>query len=466
MADLCGEKGVLKEMVFHPLRYAHDIENFLYKESFRKVRKEIEHSLESYGQLKLQMTLQIQLSKLRDLERITIEPHFNSQMKICVNKDSIVSVMHDCINEIISFFEAFNSSGSGWYLDRILELKLSLCKFVPFKGGSCRYVHSLPAVIKKKKAVLCIDCPEDKCFLYAVLASLYKSDSKNPQRYFQYKRFEKRLNHNFLTYPTTLKDIPHFEEKNKLSINVYAFEKILYPLYVSPYQLVDESRMLDLLLHKKHFYSIRNLSKLISNSVLKKHQKHFICRACLSSYKTWELLDVHKRWCRSNGQVFTLPPKGTKKKFTNYRAQYQSPFVFYYDFECLASKCESISRATKMQKVNYHIPISVAAKRVCLVPRFDGELYCYTGIDCVERFADYLQMQSLEIECIYEQHSYPIDWTDAALEAFDKQKHCTICGVKFGGDVRKCADHFHLTAKKNYRQVIHFSCCYCFYLES
>ena len=224
-------------------------------------------------------------------------------MKICVHKDSVVSVLHECINEIISFFEAFNSSGSGWYLDRVLQLKLSLCKFIPFKGGSCRYVHSLPDVIKQKKAVLCIDSPDDRCFLYAVIASLYKSDSKNPQRYLQYKRFEKKIHTNFLKYPVTLKDIPHFEDMNNLSINIYAFEKMLYPLYVSPKQLVTESRMVDLLLHKKHYYAIRNLSKLISNSVQKKHQRHYICRACLSSYKTWELLETHKRWCKSDGQV-------------------------------------------------------------------------------------------------------------------------------------------------------------------
>ena len=238
---------------------------------------------------------------------------------------------------------------------------------------------------------------------------------------------------------------------NNLSINIYAFEKMLYPLYVSPKQLVTESRMVDLLLHKKHYYAIRNLSKLISNSVQKKHQRHYICRACLSSYKTWELLETHKRWCKSDGQVFTLPPEGTKKKFTNYRAQYQSPFVFYYDFECIASKCETVPRTSKMHKISYHTPISVAVKRVCVIPKFDGELYCYTGTDCVERFADYLQMQSLEIECIYEQYSYPIDWTDAALEAFNNQTHCTLCSVKFTRDVRKCADHFHLSPTKNYR---------------
>lgn len=451
MDDFCD---VAREITFTPVKYSHDIESFVYKEVFRKVQKEINEELDRFQQLKFQLSLQVQMSKLRDTERITMEPHFNSEVKMCINKDFVTSVLHESFNDIISFFESFNSEGSGWYLDRIIGLKMYICKFVPFQGGNCRLAHLLPPSIKKKHAVLTINSPGDECFLYAIMASLWKKEN-NAQRYLQYKRYIKKLKQDFLTYPVGIKQIPRFEENNNVSVNVYGYEKVIYPLYVSSRD-VPVHRQIDLLLHKQHYYCIRKLSALVNDcSTSKGHKKNIICRRCLSAYKTQGQLDVHKQFCKSNGQIFTLPSPGTTRKFSNHCAQYQTEFVIYYDFEALAYECDTPERtASKMKKVTTHIPISIAAKRVCMLSEHDGDLFTYTGRDCVKKFMEYLDHQAGEIDCIHDRYSYPIDMTERASKKFYEQKNCPICKEVFGVGVRKVADHFHMIEKDNFRSAL------------
>ena len=65
---------------------------------------------------------------------------------------------------------------------------------------------------------------DEKCFKYAVLAGLYKP-SDHVDRVSSYTPFEAQENvpdFSMLTFPVTLRSIGKFEEKNDISVNVYA----------------------------------------------------------------------------------------------------------------------------------------------------------------------------------------------------------------------------------------------------
>ena len=111
--------------------------------------------------------------------------------------------------------------------------------------------------------------------------------------------------------------------------------------------------------------------------------------------------------------------------------------MIYYDFETLASECNAPSKTWKLERVSKHVPISIAAKRVCILLKHDGDLFTYTGEDCVKKFMEYLDCQANEIDCITDRYCYPIDWSECALKRFYKQKSCSICGAKFRNEVRK-----------------------------
>lgn len=448
--ELCGPHGVASEYKVYPEKYRFDIHNFLYKESFRKIYKHLKELLTQKPQqhFKIQLGLNVEVSRFRDSEKITIQPHFKSEMKLCLNVDDITKILHESIDDIIAFFESFNDMGSGWTLDRILELTASICKYIPFQGGNCT-MHVLPYQIVKKKAVLCIQSPSQTCFKYAVLASIYRNQW-NPTRYSSYKKYKKFPNFDGIEYPVRINKIAEFEKKNNLSINVYAFDKYVYPLLVSKNTVKNPQHEIDLLYYKQHFYCIRSLSRLISHYAgSQHHQAHHVCRKCLLSYKSKSDLDTHRRCCTLDGQVLQLPPEGTTKKFSNPSAQYRSDFVIYYDFECLNKKCKPEN--PQFRKITEHIPISVAAVRISLVDKFNGNVFLYTGMDCVEKFLQYLQVQLLEIESIYEMYSYPIDWTDSSIHKFHKSTRCALCKIKFKEAVKKCADHYHLKKHNNFR---------------
>ena len=335
-------------------------------------------------------------------------------------------------------------------MDEILQLKLSVCKYRPLSGG--KGCPKLPKVLLGKHATTSINCPDtDECFIYSVLGAIYPQNC-NPQRYTKYRKHVKKLKADDLTYPVSIKQIPKFEKRNKLSINCFGYEKVIYPLYVSKEKCVKE---IDLLLYRGHYYLIRNLSRLLSNTNCKPWKARFICRSCLSWYYTKSKLNEHKQFCDNDGQRYSLPPPNSYKSFQNYRGQILNDFVIFFDIESAIIDVPSEQNAkSKLKKIGRHQPIAIGAKRVSLIPSYDGDLVMFTGVDCVKKFFDYLQHQAVEIQTIKWVEYKNIDWTSETLNDFNSRTHCEFCGVEFSGGIKKTADHHHLKEKNNYRQAL------------
>ena len=92
-----------------------------------------------------------------------------------------------------------------------------------------------------------------------------------------------------------VKDIKLFEELNPtISINVYGYnvkrEKVTGPLYIS---LSKKENHVNLLLIKKHYCLITNLSGLLRKQITNHTSKMFICSICFKRFRLQTKFKAH-----------------------------------------------------------------------------------------------------------------------------------------------------------------------------
>ena len=93
-------------------------------------------------------------------------------------------------------------------------------------------------------------------------------------------------------------DVLKFNELNNLSVNIFEltfyqdqnqWKHKLIPMEVSKN---ESDRVIDLAIYKNHYVLIKKLDVILGD-----HNKKFICRQCLSSYTSGNMLIKHKQKC-------------------------------------------------------------------------------------------------------------------------------------------------------------------------
>ena len=157
----------------------------------------------------------------------------------------------------------------------------------------------LPEAISKKKAIINIKNENDECFKWCVTRALNPVE-KNAERITQkLGKQAEELNWKGIEFPMEVDKIDRFEKNNSnISVNVFYLNGSVQPLRISE---VERERNIDLLLieedGKKHYYLIKNLSRLLSKQVTKHDGASVFCRRCLNHFPNNEKLEVHKEYC-------------------------------------------------------------------------------------------------------------------------------------------------------------------------
>lgn len=435
---------------FHYTRIKNtlDLLKFVYHEGYNVVSEKIKFVFRQnkHSSIKINIAIQIELKKYKDEEVIRIEPWFSSNRIILYNKRDVKNKLRYGFQEILSHFDSFLKLGSGWIFSKIIKLCLHVAHFNPLRGGANCHYNLLPREIRTKKAVISIDCQStSECFVFAILAKLYpRKNQRNIQKY--YEKYKDCLNCANLSFPTYVKQINLFEKRNSLNINVYGFNKHPYIIYHSKNE-VDESRYVDLLLFKQHYYLITNLSRLVGVSLNKTHKKKFICRSCLCSYGSNKKFREHILFCSQNGITFKMPTLDNDTiEFKHYRYQIMSDYVIYFDLECVLVP-KSDSETIHAQ----HIPIAVGAIRICQSnPDYNSKLFIYVGKDCISQFVQFILRQRDEISDIYLHEYHPLIKTNIDKRNYENQKRCQMCSTKFSRCNKKTLDHDHLSGKSRF----------------
>ena len=183
---------------------------------------------------------------------------------------------------------------SGWRFDKINSMTIYFYKTGEMNGSN--YVK----VPLRTNAILSIENNDKYCFLWSILAYLLPCNNNHPNRVSNYKQYVDELNiQGFdFSYGFKCSDVHKFNELNKLSIKI--FELNFYqdqkkwrhnsiPVEISKN---NSDRVIDLTIYENHYFLIYKLDVFLAD-----HNKRFVCRQCLSSFTSANMLLKHKQKC-------------------------------------------------------------------------------------------------------------------------------------------------------------------------
>ena len=248
---------------------------------------------------------------------------------------------------------------SGWRFDKINSMTLYFYRINEMNGSN--YVK----IPLRSNAILNIENINKHCFWWSIFAYLHPCENNHPNRVSNYRQCLDELNIQDFDFTNGFKcsNVHKFNELNILSVNIFElnfyqdqnqWKQKLIPTEVSK---KDSGRVIDLLNYKNDYALIKKFNVFLGD-----HNKNFICRRCLNSYTSENMLKLHKPKCENNN-LTTIRTSGEshlhwKKHF------YKNPLYFsiYADFEANNEKDNSIigNKTTNNYKQNqvfngYHI---------------------------------------------------------------------------------------------------------------
>ncbi len=81
-----------------------------------------------------------------------------------VDQHELHNQLEEAKQKITQSLVLFQKEGSGWVLDEIVHLDLSITQYTPLKGSS--YIP-LPRKLKTKKAIINVKNNDNKCFMWS-----------------------------------------------------------------------------------------------------------------------------------------------------------------------------------------------------------------------------------------------------------------------------------------------------------
>ena len=131
-----------------------------------------------------------------------------------------------------SFLE-FQREGSNWTVDMVMNVNLHIVQYQPLKGSS---FIPLPAKLATKKAIVNVQNQDQKCFMWSILAALHpiQGQHNHPNRVGNYTSYQDELDFTNTPFPVRVADVPKFEKKNDISVNVFGYEnQEIYPIHLT-----------------------------------------------------------------------------------------------------------------------------------------------------------------------------------------------------------------------------------------
>ena len=323
-------------------------------------------------------------------------------------------------------------------------------KFKLFQGGCLSAL--LPRELRKKRCCVSIkNIPKNKCFFYCVAVALCENTKKNKYRKSnQHDKIIELLPFDNMEGPVSTREIKYLEKNSCVSVNVYGYDKIPYPYYIS--EFVKKLYHVDVLLHNNHYYLIGNMSTFASGEKSNR-RKCYVCQYCLCYFVKKERYDLHVELCVKGGHQYEFPHKDAAQlNFSNYSNIVPASFVMYCDLEAMITKEVKVNRE-KIQTKSVHVPVAVGAITVCRPKKEFGSLpMIYTGADCIDVLLQFIQSEVSRVSNILKNVCMPCVVRPEDKYMHKHAKHCFMCRKKFSDfhHLDKVRDHCHLSGKFRY----------------
>ena len=441
------------------------------REFMQIARKDILKLMRENRQTRVRLILNCEMTRKELFSESTqiLNTFFHSETVENLEGTDESAVFDRSIQTIEERIQNFNQRGSNWRFERVLSLDVHFTDFQPLRGST---FLPLPRKISTKKAVINMKNNDDQCFKWSVVRAL-NPVAKNSERVSkELKDQSERLVWSGLKFPVKLDQIVVFEQLNpQISINVFGFESVVYPLRLSKRKSEQRERSeneqtINLLLisdeAKQHYCLIKSLSRLLSSQVSGHKESNVFCLNCLNHFPNEEKLKIHEEYCLKNQTIkIEMPEKGSLVTFIHHNRSIKVPFVVYADFEAFTEEIPRSKQNEKFsftQKYQRHKPSGFCFKIVCFDERYNQKPVLFRAESEDEDIsAIFVEMLERDIKRIQEKFDFSkkMIFSPKDKDDFEKARVCWICRKEFG-ESKKQRDHCHFTGK--YRGAAHVKC--------
>lgn len=451
----------------------NDSKNFKYLAN-KEIVKYILEYVRKFGSIKITISYTAKFIKNEKISTSSISiPGRNVRIINMSDIDRIPEIVEEIYNQNREIIDDMPLAESGSIFLKFCEVKINIARNAGMVGSA--YID-LPQWIKDKKAVLNIQNKDEYCFLWSVLAANHHVDGKDhPERLSHYKKYLNELNIVGLEFPMKLSHIHKFEELNKISINVFGYNKInetesIYALYNSKYEFENEIDLLyveseevnENYLKNAHYALIRNFNKLARSSCISYKTSslksaNIICKKCINYFHSESSYEKHYINCNAGHAQCVMPKIGENiVKFKNFTHKNKHPIAIYADFESILKPMnEKLNESETKIKHHETIMIGMYTK----ITNGDDEYNSFYGDDCLPSFFNKLKEVSVGF-FTNKKNTFPkANLSNEEEEIFKKSIKCHLCNDEFSNEtqktksgndyqpLKKVIDHCHVTGK-------------------
>ena len=432
------------------------------------IKRSILFYLKENQPIKFYITLKTHLSRMdnKTNEKHNEVVYFHGKTRTILSPMEFEKLYNDTKEKIWNNFDCWMKNGSGYRIERVENIQLTIAKYNPIFGTS--YLKT-PKSIIGKHAVINIRNSDDLCFLWAVLSALKNTDVKNNQSDVRsYKKYLHTLKYDLATMPMQIENIGKFEKMNDLAINVYSIKE--NGAQVNPLLLTRtrDKPLINLLLilgnKKKHYVWIKNFNRLLCYNKFTKKDTKVFCPHCMygfvKKYDGEEKLKEHTPHCSElTPQRIILPQKGKEFiQFDDFKKGMKLPFVIYADFECINKSINEEHPPQNTKKKSIH---KVSGYCFTIVsPYYKPKTLSYRGKDAGIKFLHAIFKEEKKILNILKDEDKEMkQLTKKQQQDYLVAIQCHICKESIlTNDSRgvKVRDHCHFTGL--FRGAAHQQC--------
>ena len=413
------------------------------REFMQIARRDIAQLMRENRQTRVRLILNCEMTRKELFSESTqiLNTFFHSETVENLEGTDESAVFDRSIQTIEERIQNFNQRGSNWRFQRVLSLDVHFTDFQPLRGST---FLPLPSKISTKKAVINMKNNDDQCFKWSVVRALNPVDIHPERVSKELKDQSERLVWSGLKFPVKLDQIVVFEQLNpQISINVFGFESVVYPLRLSKRKSEQRERSeneqtINLLLisdeAKQHYCLIKSLSRLLSSQVSGHKESNVFCLNCLNHFPNEEKLKIHEEYCLKNQAIrIEMPEKGSLVTFIHHNRSIKVPFVVYADFEAFTEEiptCEQNERSSFTQKYQRHKPSGFCFKIVCFDEKYNQKPVLFRARSEDEDVsAIFVEMLERDIKRIQEKFDFSkkMIFSPKDKDDFEKARVCWIC---------------------------------------
>ena len=291
--------------------------------------------------------------------------------------------------------------------------------------------------------------------MWSILASLHPCINFRPNRVSNYRQYFNELNIQGFNFSRGFKcsDVHKINELSNLSVNIFElnfyqdqnqWKPKLIPIKVSKN---DSDRVIDLAIYKNHYVLIKKLNVFLGD-----HNKKYVCRRCLSSYTSENMLIKHKQKCGDDNITTIKTSNESHLHWKNHFLKNPLYFRTYADFDADNEKDNSII-GNKTTNIYKQIPVLNGYHIVSeLEDVLKSDYYkCPLGYNNVDWFVNEVIKLENKMAFYFETTKKDIIMTQKDEEDYRNNIICRFCEKNIESD--KVRDHCHLTGK--YRGPAH-----------